>query len=1230
MKVHILTNALDYGDAVSTHCILLKTRLAAMGIEASLYAEFSHPSVEEHVTPLNSLKQAAAEDILLHQFFNETSLLGYVERFPGPRVMMYHNITPPDFFEKGGKIALSCSEGLQQARSIQYLYDLAVGMSEFSRRDLEQLGYANTGVFPLFVDHRRLAGVAPNPIALSEPVPAHPVFLAVGRIAPNKRIEHLFEFLASYKKIAGSAFLILAGDNTQHPPYLEQLQSRAELLGLKQGTDFYFTGKIPEDYLVAQFRRAGAYLCFSEHEGFCAPLLEAMAFDLPVIAFAAGAVEETMGGSGILFREKNFEQMAAAARSVLESTEARESLIAAQRERLQAFDAKAQITALRRLIDQVTTAHQPKPSVGNPPPVSVVINTYNRGPHLERCLRALERQTYPNFEVVVVNGPSTDNTGEILKKFHGRIRVVETASRVLSESRNEGIAASRGQLVAFTDDDALPQPDWLTSLVPAFDDPQTGAAGGLVYRMNNGDVEFRNGIIDRMGTVRWDMPRPGKHWNWEGGYLNTVSGNNCIFRRSALETIGGFDERIEYYHDEADVVLRLRLAGFRTIHRPDAIVYHEAARSHNRSNPYLLNWFAITKNTVYVPLKVSPKSDRSSLGKRIISRLVEDRMRPMSGWRRNRWITFREWLRIEAQCVRGMATGFWRGYHAQEQLRTLRPADGGILQYERRMTQPLRVAILSQAMPWNGGGGIATYTWTLARALVRAGHTVHVITKGDRFHSEQREGVWVHTARPLPVNDVNLPLGHHVTRRNLEYAEGVRRVAGAVAARWGLDLIESPSWDSEGILLALEDRLPLVTRVHSPLFKVMQSQNWPETDDLRLSIELEGLLLKRSCGVVGSTRGILDLFDRHYGLRLDRTARIPLGLDPAVSSNGAKRDGPLRVLFVGRLERRKGIHTLLEAIPQVFARCATEVVFDLVGPDSIASPPDPATWTQIWNHRYPRFRDRVRFHGEVLDGQLAHYYAACDLFVAPSLFESFGLIYLEAMAQQKPVIGTRVGGIPEVVADGETGLLVAPDDARGLADAIIRLLEDRTFAERLGAAGRNRFEAHFASSVMAARQLTFYNERAAHWNSLGEKEWAAGAIKLDRHPDTRIGWSPHTGENSVAGVAGHRGKLAFGARVWVGAGTHRLECDIWIDESEPEEGWYGSIEIDSELGGVLARKDLLPGSLPYGLPAVIDLFFTVPGGEWHNVQPRIHTEGKVTLNVREMRLTKWPRREDRP
>lgn len=137
MKLHILTNALSFGDAVSTHCILLKQRAEELGYEANVYAEFCDPIVQEHVTPLQTLgASAATDDLLLHQLFNDTALVPHVERFPGRRIMMYHNITPPEFFAKGSPVYNSCADGLGLVRRLTGAYDSAYGMSEFSRRDL--------------------------------------------------------------------------------------------------------------------------------------------------------------------------------------------------------------------------------------------------------------------------------------------------------------------------------------------------------------------------------------------------------------------------------------------------------------------------------------------------------------------------------------------------------------------------------------------------------------------------------------------------------------------------------------------------------------------------------------------------------------------------------------------------------------------------------------------------------------------------------------------------------------------------------------------------------------------------------------------------------------------------------------------------------------------------------------------------------------------------------------
>jgi hypothetical protein len=121
-------------------------------------------------------------------------------------------------------------------------------------------------------------------------------------------------------------------------------------------------------------------------------------------------------------------------------------------------------------------------------------------------------------------------------------------------------------------------------------------------------------------------------------------------------------------------------------------------------------------------------------------------------------------------------------------------------------------------------------------------------------------------------------------------------------------------------------------------------------------------------------------------------------------------------------------------------------------------------------------RRRVQLLGRLPQPQVDRWLQRADIFVAPSLYESFGLIFPEAMRWGTPVIGTRVGGIPEIVTDGETGLLVEPQQPHELAQAIVRLLTNCDLRQRLGVAGRKHVEAHFAADKMARANAELYAE----------------------------------------------------------------------------------------------------------------------------------------------------------
>jgi glycogen synthase len=422
----------------------------------------------------------------------------------------------------------------------------------------------------------------------------------------------------------------------------------------------------------------------------------------------------------------------------------------------------------------------------------------------------------------------------------------------------------------------------------------------------------------------------------------------------------------------------------------------------------------------------------------------------------------------------GVGGDVWLGFaHSRATPRPASPCTKPIgLLRGSRTGRVLRVGLLSRDYPPDAiAGGIATYTRDLAHGLHALGHEVHVFTRAAT--SLRREGTHLHVhgvaAEPVPVS-WTLPSADRMLRWALAVAGRVRalREAGTV-----LDVIESPNWEVQGLALARLGLGPLVVRLHSPITTLLETNRWERSTDLAAVIALERSIIECADGVTSSTAAVLESVRQTMGVdpeRDGRYARIPLGIRQA--SHGSPRPGPPQLLFVGRLERRKGIHTLLEIVPALL-KDNPMLTVDIVGPD-LERPSVREAFAR--RHAWASWRRRCRFHGQVDEDRLDELYARATVLVAPSLYESFGLIYLEAMRFGVPVVGCRAGGIPEVVRDGETGLLVEPDRPAELLGAIERLLGDPTLRAILGAAGRRAIETDFSVQRMAERTALFYAE----------------------------------------------------------------------------------------------------------------------------------------------------------
>jgi len=353
MKIHQWVPAAHRGDAIGDSARRVRDLLRRMGHHSELFALTIDDDVRAEVRPFSD-PDATQGDVTIFHFALPSPMTEAFARLGGARVLQYHNITPAHFFAPydAGLFRLAAI-GRQELQSLAGRVDLALGDSEFNRQELEALGFARTGVMPIAVDTERLTNAPPRP-ALERILRDGLInILFVGRIAPNKRIEDHIRLAELYKRNIDSYYrFIFVGRTDGVPPYYAQIRALIDDFEMLPDR-FWFTGPVPDADLAAFYRWADVYVSLSEHEGFCVPLVEAMAADVPVVAYAAGAVPETLGGAGLLFSPKDLEIAAELLGTVVYDRAVRDGVLEGQRRRLQAFAPEAIASALRTALEPV-------------------------------------------------------------------------------------------------------------------------------------------------------------------------------------------------------------------------------------------------------------------------------------------------------------------------------------------------------------------------------------------------------------------------------------------------------------------------------------------------------------------------------------------------------------------------------------------------------------------------------------------------------------------------------------------------------------------------------------------------------------------------------------------------------------------------------------------------------------------------------------------------------------
>lgn len=340
MEVHQILPALSYGDAVSNDVIEIQRFLSEHGYSSKIFAKYIHPKVSKFASQLSSYKGSPQNAVMYHFSLAGGDVTEYVKQLPDKKVLIYHNITPPEFFDcYDDELRCSCEQGLEELKGLKNHFQLAIGDSEYNRQCLEQFGYSNTGVIPILIDTDSWSkDIDPDDLDRTyENCTINILF--VGRVAPNKKHEDIIKIFYYYHHCINSNSKLYLVGSKQISRYLSSLEELIAKLGLSDAV--VFTGVVSEAELVRYYRMAHVFLCMSEHEGFCVPLLEAMHFRIPLIAYNSTGVPDTLGDSGILVNRKSCVEIAEFISVLVEDNVTRNRIIQKQTERLMDFDKDA-------------------------------------------------------------------------------------------------------------------------------------------------------------------------------------------------------------------------------------------------------------------------------------------------------------------------------------------------------------------------------------------------------------------------------------------------------------------------------------------------------------------------------------------------------------------------------------------------------------------------------------------------------------------------------------------------------------------------------------------------------------------------------------------------------------------------------------------------------------------------------------------------------------------------
>lgn len=340
MRIFQFVSSLLRGSAVGNEVFAIYDLLERHGFETAIYTEhLGNPESGKYTVitdPYNNLT-VNEQDLLIVHLAGHSILHYWISDLKCRKAARYHNVTPPKFFTDYCDTSMALTgKGIDEIKMLSNTFDYCIAVSEFNKQDLISYGYrCPIDVVPILVQFEDYEQI-PNREVLDRYTDGKTNLLFVGRVVPNKKQEDIIAAFSAYKKLYNAnSRLFLVGSYNGMEVYKARLEDYVSALGLSD--DVVFTGSVPLDELLAYYKLADIFLCMSEHEGFCVPLIEAMYFNVPIVAYAAGAVPETLGGAGVLVAEKSPPVTAGMIDKIVKSKALSDDIVGIQRERLEFF-----------------------------------------------------------------------------------------------------------------------------------------------------------------------------------------------------------------------------------------------------------------------------------------------------------------------------------------------------------------------------------------------------------------------------------------------------------------------------------------------------------------------------------------------------------------------------------------------------------------------------------------------------------------------------------------------------------------------------------------------------------------------------------------------------------------------------------------------------------------------------------------------------------------------------